>query len=72
MKSTRILVVDDSAFFRRVLIRSLESIEGAEVVGYARNGNEALVKLDRLEVDLIILDMKMPEMDGLQTLEKIK
>lgn len=68
----RVLVVDDSTFFRRVVSRCIESIPCSKVVGVAENGREALEKLKDLEVDLIVLDIKMPDMDGLQTLERLK
>lgn len=60
----RVLVIDDSAFTRRTLIRMLESSPLIEVVGWARDGEEALRKALEIEVDLITLDLEMPRMDG--------
>lgn len=60
----RVLVIDDSAFSRRTIIRMLESSPLVEVVGWARDGEEALRKALTLPVDLITLDLEMPRMDG--------
>ncbi len=60
----RVLVIDDSAFTRRTLIRMLETSPLIEVVGWARNGEEALRTALETEVDLITLDLEMPRMDG--------
>ena len=60
----RILVIDDSAFSRQTLTRMLERSPLVEVVGSARDGEEALRKTLELEPDLITLDLEMPRMDG--------
>ncbi|RMF47872.1 MAG: chemotaxis response regulator protein-glutamate methylesterase [Deltaproteobacteria bacterium] len=60
----RVLVVDDSAYNRRTIIRFLEEVDGVEVVGYAINGEEGLRKAFDLKPDLITLDLEMPRMDG--------
>ena len=60
----RVLVIDDSAFTRRTITRMLEKSPLVEVVGWARDGEEALRKALDLEVDLITLDLEMPRMDG--------
>ncbi len=60
----RVLVIDDSAFTRRTLIRMLESSPLIEVVGWARDGEDALRKALEIEVDLVTLDLEMPRMDG--------
>ncbi len=60
----RVLVIDDSAFSRRTITRMLESSPLVEVVGVARDGEEALVKTFELKPDLITLDLEMPRMDG--------
>lgn len=60
----RVLVVDDSAFNRRTIIKMLEAVPGIEVVGYACDGEEALRKVFDLRPDLITLDLEMPRMDG--------
>lgn len=60
----RVLVVDDSAYNRRTIIKMLESIPGVEVVAYACDGEEALRKVFDLRPDLVTLDLEMPRMDG--------
>ncbi|MGK2905684.1 MAG: protein-glutamate methylesterase/protein-glutamine glutaminase [Desulfuromonadales bacterium] len=60
----RVLVIDDSAFNRRTLIKMLESLPDVEVVGYACDGEEGLRKVIDLHPDLITLDLEMPRMDG--------
>src|SRR5262249_20181342 len=59
-----VLVVDDSAFSRRVIAKILESIPGGEVVETATDGQDALKKTMRHRPDLITLDLEMPLMDG--------
>ena len=61
---TRVLVIDDSAYSRQTITRILESSPLVEVVGVARDGQEALRKTVDLEPDLITLDLAMPRMDG--------
>jgi two-component system chemotaxis response regulator CheB len=65
---TRVLVVDDTALFRRVVSDALQSIPGVEVVGTAANGKTALARMASLQPDLITLDIEMPEMDGIEVL----
>jgi two-component system chemotaxis response regulator CheB len=60
----RVLVIDDSAFSRQTITRMLEGSPLVEVVGVARDGEEALRKTLELEPDLITLDLEMPRMDG--------
>lgn len=60
----RILVIDDSAFSRQTITRMLETSPLVEVVGAARDGEDALRKALELEPDLITLDLEMPRMDG--------
>ncbi len=64
----RVLVVDDSATYRRIVSSALENDPEIEVVGTAANGKIALQKIDRLHPDVVTLDVEMPEMDGLETL----
>lgn len=68
----RILIVDDSAVARRVLTDVLSGDPLLEVVDSAPNGRVALDKLPTAKPDLIILDVEMPEMDGLETLAEIR
>lgn len=67
----RVLIVDDSLFARKILTDILSSDDDILVVGEAKNGKEALVKIPVLKPDLITLDIVMPVMDGIATLEKI-
>src|SRR5437867_2980823 len=60
----RILIADDHALFRDGL-KSLLQVEGHEVVGEARNGKEALELTRRLLPDMVLMDVSMPEMDGI-------
>lgn len=67
----KVLVVDDSAFSRRLLIDILEADPQIQVAGYARNGREALEKVAALRPQVVTLDLEMPVMDGLATLEAL-
>ncbi len=60
----RVLVIDDSAFTRRTLIRMLDASPLIEVVAWARDGEEALRAALENDIDLITLDLEMPRMDG--------
>ena len=61
-----ILIVDDSALIRRMIRVTLEQQEGWEVSGEAANGREAIEKAKRLKPDLVVLDLSMPVMNGLE------
>lgn len=71
MKQYGVLVVDDSAFMRRAISLMLETDPRFLVVGIARNGVEAVEKVERLKPDLVTMDIEMPELNGLEALEKI-
>jgi two-component system chemotaxis response regulator CheB len=64
----RVLVVDDSAFMRRVTTQILEGSGEFTVAGTARNGYDALKQIHALDPDLVTLDVDMPELDGLNAL----
>lgn len=72
MPKYRVLVVDDSVVFRRLVSDELAADPALEVVGTAANGKIALTKLPLLNPDLVILDIEMPELDGLATLREIR
>lgn len=69
--SIRVLVVDDSAFMRKLIMEIINADPELEVAGSARNGQDALDKLAKLQVDVVTLDVEMPIMDGLETLKRI-
>jgi two-component system chemotaxis response regulator CheB len=64
----RVLVVDDSAFMRRVISQAIASQPDMEVVGVAINGLDALLKVEQQQPDVVTLDVEMPDMDGLTAL----
>jgi two-component system chemotaxis response regulator CheB len=71
-QKTKVLVVDDSVIYRKVLTDAMGQIEGIEVIGTAPHGALALKKLALQPADLVLLDVFMPEMDGVETLKHIK
>jgi len=68
----RVLLVDDHAVVRRGLRGFLELIKDFEVVGEAENGREGVAAADRLAPDVILMDLLMPEMSGLEAIAAIK
>ena len=72
MSKIRVLVVDDSALFRRMVTEELSADPALEVVGTAANGKIALTKLSQVKPDVVLLDVEMPELDGLATLREIR
>lgn len=69
--NTRVLVVDDTVVFRRIISDALAALPGVEVVGTASNGKLALARLASLQPDLLTLDIEMPEMNGIEVLEAL-
>lgn len=67
----RVLVVDDSAFARKVVRETLEADPGFDVVDIARDGLEALEKISTLKPDVVTLDLVMPNLDGLGVLKTL-
>ncbi len=70
-RRTRVLIVDDSPFVRKAVMRMLEQAEDIEVVGTAADGEEGLEKARELRPDVVTLDIKMPRLGGLETLERL-
>lgn len=68
----RVLVVDDSAVMRRAITRIIEDDHGLSLVGVARNGREALERINALHPDVVTLDIEMPEMTGLRALTRMR
>ncbi|HSN27002.1 MAG TPA: chemotaxis-specific protein-glutamate methyltransferase CheB [Kofleriaceae bacterium] len=71
MTLPRVLVVDDSAFARTLLSRVLRDSGQVDVVGTAREGHDALAKIDELDPDVVTLDLTMPELDGIGVLRAL-
>ena len=70
-KKFRVLIVDDSAFMRKVLENIIKSDESLEVVGQAKDGREAVTLAESLKPDVITMDINMPHVDGLQATAQI-
>lgn len=68
----KVLIVDDSVTFRTAIKTALASEKDIEIVGSAANGKIAIQKLQDTPADLVILDLEMPEMDGVETLHGFK
>jgi two-component system chemotaxis response regulator CheY len=68
--TARIMLVDDTAFMRRML-RDILTKEGFEVVAEAANGREAVATYREAHPDLVIMDITMPEMDGIAAVSEI-
>lgn len=68
MKEARILIADDHPIFRQGLVRAVEGSAGFTVVGEAGDGREALALLKSLRPDIVVLDIAMPAMDGLEVM----
>jgi len=66
-----ILICDDAAFMR-MMIKDILSKNGYNVAGEAENGARAVEKYNEINPDLVLMDITMPEMDGIQALKKIK
>ncbi|MGN0370978.1 MAG: response regulator [Butyrivibrio sp.] len=66
-----ILICDDAAFMR-MMIKDILTKNGYTVAGEAENGAKAVEKYAELKPDLVLMDITMPEMDGIQALKKIK
>ena len=66
-----ILIVDDASFMR-MMIKDILTKNGFEVIGEAENGAKAVEKYKELNPELVIMDITMPEMDGIQAVKEIK
>ena len=66
-----ILICDDAAFMR-MMIKDILTKNGYNIVGEAENGAKAVEKYAELKPDLVLMDIIMPEMDGIEALKKIK
>ena len=68
----KVLIVDDTIVYRKIVNDVLSDLPDIQVVGSAHNGKAAITKITSLKPDLLILDIEMPEMNGLEVLEYIK
>ena len=66
-----VLIVDDAAFMR-MMIKDILSKNGYQIVGEAENGIKAVEKYAELKPDLVIMDITMPEMDGIEAVKRIR
>lgn len=67
----KVLVVDDSVFARKIVSEMISSCPDLEIIGAASSGTEALAILDKLNPDVITLDVEMPGINGIETLKRI-
>ncbi|MFH2060705.1 MAG: chemotaxis response regulator protein-glutamate methylesterase [Pseudomonadota bacterium] len=72
MENIKVLIVDDTIVYRKIVGDVLKDIPGVEVVGSANNGKIALSKITSLKPDLITLDIEMPEVNGIEVLQALK
>ena len=68
---TRVLVVDDHGFIRELLAKSLDSQEGLKTVGTAADGEEALARARSLQPDVVIMDIDLPKIDGIEVSRRL-
>ncbi|MBN2496023.1 MAG: response regulator [Deltaproteobacteria bacterium] len=68
---SKVLVVDDSLATARQLTRMIDSFAGYEVVGHARDGLEGIQLFKQLGPDVVLMDIAMPRMDGLESLRTV-
>jgi two-component system invasion response regulator UvrY len=69
--SVGVLTVDDQEIFRRVAREVVDATPGFEVLGEASSGEDALLAADELDPDLVLLDVRLPGMDGIETARRL-
>jgi chemotaxis response regulator CheB len=70
-RRSRVLVVDNSPVLRKIIVEVLTALPRLEVVGQAGDGLEALDAVQKLHPDILILDIQMPRMNGLEVLKRL-
>jgi DNA-binding NarL/FixJ family response regulator len=72
MAATRVLLVDDESLVRRILKQILSNYQDLELVGEAANGEEAISAVERLQPDVVVMDIRMPGYDGIAAVRAIR
>ncbi|MBF0468216.1 MAG: chemotaxis-specific protein-glutamate methyltransferase CheB [Desulfamplus sp.] len=72
MSKIKVLVVDDTIVYRKIVSDVLQGMPDVEMVGVASNGKTAILRINALKPDIVTLDIEMPEMNGIEVLEYIK
>lgn len=72
MPAIRVLIVDDAVIVRRLVMQALATDSGIEVLGSASTGRLALERIEALAPDAVVLDLDMPDMDGIEALQRIR
>ncbi len=72
MAATRVLLVDDESLVRQILKQVLAGYPEVELVSEAENGEEAITAVDRLQPDIVVMDIHMPALDGIAAARKIR
>jgi len=67
-----VLLVDDESLVRRILKNILTSYRDMELVGEAANGEEAIAAVERLQPDIVVMDIRMPALDGIAAAREIR
>src|SRR5687768_7488354 len=68
----RVLVVEDHSLVRAGIVRLLEEIDHVQVIGEAGDGREALMQVERLQPDLVLMDITLPGLDGLEVTSRVQ
>lgn len=71
IKKIKVLIVDDSVFFRKVLIEKLSVFKNIEIIGYAVDAFDAKDKIPKLKPDVVTLDVEMPKLNGIEFLKQL-
>ena len=71
-RATRVLLVDDESLVRRILKDILAAYQDLELVGEAANGKEAISAVERLQPDVVVMDIRMPALDGIAAARVIR